>query len=352
MSIVLHYATLPLIRQGRASNKTIFRPLLTYCSFNNTSNRGASGAISPKGKSPFIRRADRTAMRPSLYHIKKHNESRIQRKNRLCPTRDMNYTPEMWARHKAPGRHLRDLFNTFRCASFQRLAFPDLFLTATVAVGLTYYNAVTGDAEPFHFDTTAFTSCSMAISVLAGFRLNTSYDRFNEARRIFGQVNNTSRDLMGQACMFLNDRNKQRMQMLLKAYSVAIHFHLSTKGGYFKLDSSDPETKGILNNAYRDEMREIFFPDDDQHFDGNDADSDADADFEIICEAYESGSHVPLLILSFIRKTIIENKPPIDPIYGVDMDGQVSNLTTSLGGCERLLRTPIPVSIFDNSSLY
>jgi len=254
----------------------------------------------------------------------------------------------MWAHHKAPGRHLRHLASVFGCASFQRLVFPDLFLTASVAAGLTYYNVAIGGADPIYFDPTCFASCSTAISVLAGFRLNASYGRFDEARKIMGEVNNTCRSLMGQSCMFLNNKNRHRVKKLLKAFFVALHFHLNKKGGHFKLNSSDPTTKGKLNNAYRDEMRELFFPQV-KHFDdeaaASDADADADADFEIICEAYEAGSHVPLLILSFIRKTIIENKPPINPVYGVDMDGQVSNLTDCLGGCERLLKTPIVVSI-------
>lgn len=366
MSIVFHNATLPLVRQGSAtltaSNKTmIFRPLLAYCSFNKISNRGASGVSSPidteensrKDIGVFIRRSDRPALRPSLYHLDRPNDSRINRKSRLCPTRDMNFTPEMWAHHKAPGRHLRHLVSVFGCASFQRLVFPDLFLTATVAAGLTYYNVAFGGAEPFYFDATCFASCSTAISVLAGFRLNASYDRFNEARRIMGVVNNTSRDLMGQSCMFLNNKNRHRVKKLTKSFFVALHFHLNTKGGHFKLDSSAPETKGKVNDAYRAEMREIFFPPA-KHFYDDAANSnehaDADADFEIICEAYESGSHVPLLILSFIRKTIIENKPPINPVYGVDMDGQVSNLTTCLGSCERLLRTPIVTTFTSNTS--
>ena len=376
--------------RGRAtsisSNKTIFRPILACRSFNGINNRVTSREFSSKDTisllplkddslfikdtssllplkddslfikdtssllpleddSLFIKRAERPALRPNLYHISSPNATRIERKSRLCPTRDMNYTPEMWARHKAPGRHIKNLLTVFRSASFQRLVFPDLFFTATVAAGVTYYNAVFGMVDPFYFDKTAFTGCCMAMSVLAGFRLNTSYSRFNEARMIMGHVNNTSRDLMGQSCMFLNDENKQRMRKLLKAFSVALHFHLNTKGGYYKLDSSDPETKGKVNAAYRDEMREIFSPHDD-NLEDNDL---SDANLEIICEAYESGSHVPLLILSFMRKTIIENEPPINPIFGVDMDEQVSKLTVSLGGCERILRTPVPVSIFESS---
>ena len=333
-----------------SSNKSAFRfnCILSQTVSRTLSSKDSSEVTPSNAGSPFIRRVDRDWTRPSLYHVAGPNKSRIIRKSRLCPTRDLNFTPEMWALHKAPGRHIRQLVSVFGCASFQRLIFPDLFLTATVAAGVSYYNEVIGMSVPFYFDKTAFTSCCMAISILAGFRLNTSYSRFNEARKILGQVNNTSRDLMGQACMFLNDENRQRMQKLLKAFSVALHFHLNIKGGYYKLDSSDPETQTKVTAAYKDEMREIHFPSD-ENLEASEeitTNSEGDTDFELICAAYESGSHVPLLILSFMRKTIMDNEPPINPIYGVGMDEQVSNLTVCLGGCERILRTPVPVSIF------
>mmetsp|Transcript_14912 Transcript_14912/g.30907 ORF Transcript_14912/g.30907 Transcript_14912/m.30907 type:complete len:440 (+) Transcript_14912:96-1415(+) len=358
MSILIPKVTLAVTRHGAraslTSSKRTFPATFANCSPNRI-NRVSSIAFfstdtsdlkSQPGWSPFIKRSERPDFRPSLYHVDSVNPSRIQRKSRLCPTRDLNFTAEAWARHKAPGRHLRNLSRVFVCASFQRLVFPDLFLTATVAVGVTYYNIAFGMAEPFYFDKTAFTSCCMAMSVLAGFRLNTSYSRFNEARTIVGQLNNASRDIMGQACMFLNDDNKLRIQKLLKAFSVAQHFHLNKKGGYFKLYYSHPDTKARVNAAYRDEMREIFFPPNEI----TEGKRPSDEDFELICEAYESGSHVPLLILSFMRRTVIENEPSINPVYGKSMDDQISNLTTSLGGCERILRTPLPTTFTANTS--
>jgi putative membrane protein len=353
MSIIFRNSTLPIIHKGfvRCPDHTI-RPLL-YNSFNNINIRGvASEPTSSKDPPLYIRRDERSALRPSLYHIKRPNDSRIARNDRLEPTRDLNYDPGKWKHHKAPGRHLRNLFEVFSCASFQRLVFPDLFLTASVGAGLTYYNVMmTNDLLPvFYFDTTTFTTFSLAMSVLAGFRLNTSYDRLNEARKVFGQVNTVSRGLMGKSCMFLTNNNKQRMKTLLKSFAVAMHFHLNTKGGYYRVSSSDPEFKVKLNNAYKDEMREIFFSDNDEQCDDNNY--VAVKDFEKICMTYESGSHVPLMILSCIRKIIIENQPTIEPIYCVDMDSQVQNLMSSLGSCERLLRTPIPTTFTTNTSRY
>ncbi len=337
--------TLTLTRRGPRAHLTvsnnIFPARINRVSSNAFFSTDTSGLESQTCPSPFIKRSERPAHRPSLYHVMEPNASRIQRKSRLCPTRDLNYTPQAWALHKAPGRHLRHLSTVFKCASFQRLVFPDLFLTAAVAVGVTYYNTTIGLADPFFFDKAAFTSCSMAMSVLAGFRLNTSYARYNEARTILGALNNASRDLMGQSCTFLNDENKVRMQKLLKAYSVAMHFHLNIKGGYFKLSTADPNTKPMVTAAYRDEMREIFFPLDE----ATEESGQSAKDFELICEAYESGAHVPLTITSYMRKTIFQNEPSINPRYYAAMDDQIANLTTCLGGCERLLRTPVPVGI-------
>mmetsp|Transcript_28390 Transcript_28390/g.59716 ORF Transcript_28390/g.59716 Transcript_28390/m.59716 type:complete len:445 (-) Transcript_28390:195-1529(-) len=363
MSIVLNHASRSLMRSGRASlqnsTTTIFRPILAFNSSSSIYNYSAydyreisskhpnEAIATDQVESPFIPRSDRTPLQPSLYRVAEPGNSRILRASRLCPTRDLNFTPQRWAVHKAPGRHLRHLVTVFGCASFQRLVFPDLFLTATIAAGLTYYNmTILGGIDPFAFDTTAFTSCSMGISVLAGFRLNTSYGRFNEARIIWGQVNNTSRDLMGQACMFLNEKSKQRMKKLLKAYPVAMHFHLNTKGGHFKLNSEDPKTKQKVNAAYRDEMREIFVPGNEML---NDKDT-AEADLKIIYEAYESGAHAPLFITSLMRKTIMEHDPPIDNRFVVSMIGEITNLLNCLGGCERLLRTPIPTTYTLNTS--
>ena len=353
MSILLRNSTLPIIHKRfvRCADHAI-QPLL-YNSFNNISiRRVASESTSSKDPPLFIRRDERSELRPSLYHIKRPNDSRIARKNRSEPPRDLNYDPAKWKHHKAPGRHLRNLFEVFRCASIQRLIFPDLFLTASVATGLTYYNEMmTNDLLPvFYFDTTTFTTFSLAISVLAGFRLNASYDRWNEARKVLGQVNTVSRGLMGKSCMFLTNNNKQRMKTLLKSFAVALHFHLNTKGGYYRVSSSDPELKVKLNNAFKDEMREIFFCENDEQHDGNNY--VAVKDFEKICMTYESGSHVPLMILSCIRKLIFESQPAIEPIYCVDMDSQVQNLMSSLGTCERLLRTPIPTTFTTNTSRY
>ena len=344
MSILTSNVTLTLMRNGARAHLTLsknkFPARINRVSSTAYFSTDTSGLESKNDSSPFIKRSERPAFRPSLYHVMEPNDSRIQRKSRLCPTRDLNFTPEAWALHKAPGRHIRHLFTVFKCASFQRLAFPDLFLTGAVAVGVTYYNTTFGIADPFFFDKATFTSCSMAMSVLAGFRLNTSYARYNEARTILGALNNASRDLMGQSCTFLNDENKKRMQKLLKAFSVAMHFHLNLKGGYFKLTWADPNTKPMINAAYRDEMREIFFPPDETE----ECELSA-TDFELICEAYESGAHVPLTITSYMRKTIIQNEPPLNPRYYASMDDQIANLTTCLGGCERILRTPVPVGI-------
>jgi len=112
------------------------------------------------------------------------------------------------------------------------------------------------------------------------------------------------------------------------------------------LNSTDPETPGKVKAAFIDEMREIFLPaDENGEYNVTEPNPDANADVKLICEAYQSGSHVPLLISAFMRKTIMESETPVDPRFIVAMDREVSNLVICLGGCERILRTPIPVRV-------
>ena len=72
----------------------------------------------------------------------KFGEERLARSERSDPTRELNMTAKHWKAHKSPYRKWRHLLNTFRSSPVQRLAFPDLFVSASVGINLalTYYN--------------------------------------------------------------------------------------------------------------------------------------------------------------------------------------------------------------------
>jgi hypothetical protein len=115
----------------------------------------------------------------------KMGETRLERNDRRCPTRELNFSPETWGKHKSPWRRLRHMVNIFRSSAFQRLAFPDLAGVSLVALGVTYYNSVFvgGDVESMlTMSAAGFGGATTAIGLLAGFRLNAAYGRYEECR--------------------------------------------------------------------------------------------------------------------------------------------------------------------------
>jgi hypothetical protein len=111
--------------------------------------------------------------------------SRLERNDRRCPTRELNFSPETWGKHKSPWRKLRHFVNFFRSSALQRLLYPDLAGVSLVALCLIYYNEifVGGNVEAMlTMSAAGFGGATTAIGLLAGFRLNASYGRYEECR--------------------------------------------------------------------------------------------------------------------------------------------------------------------------
>lgn len=92
----------------------------------------------------------------------------------------------------------------YRGTAFERMKGRLLFITLQ-AVVITYVDLHHGF---FHADLTVipFTLIGLALGVFLGFRNNTSYDRFWEGRKLWGQLVNTSRSLTRQMLTLIGPR--------------------------------------------------------------------------------------------------------------------------------------------------
>jgi putative membrane protein len=227
-----------------------------------------------------------------------------------------------------------------KSSPLQRLAFPDLFVTASTAIGLTYYNTeiATDYASQIMLDGSAMAGATTAIGLFAAFRLNASYGRYDEGRKFWGEINNACRDLAGNTMMWLETKEqKDRMLKLIKAFPVGMQFHLNKKGGHYLIHKRMSSYREQIYAEFYAEMNDIF-------------QDENDDDFIQICEAYKNKGHVPLLVVSGMRKMIAENGTWVEPIYNKDMDEQVRRLVGCMGMCERVLGTPIPTCFTRHSS--
>lgn len=295
-------------------------------------------------------------------------DSRMVRYDRACPTRELNFTPDSWQKHKSPYRKLRHVSNLLKSSPFQRLMFPDLALVSGISIGLSYYNSVIAlPGAEISIGSGSFAGITTAIGMLAGFRLNASYGRYEECRIFWGETNNTIRDLAQQTMIYMRDEDQRsRMLKLCKAYPVVLNFHLNAKGGHHNIRRTEAseinmvgdsplhlDTEGCeesvpkkvhdfddrVHAEFKAELRDIY------------TDGCHDEDYERICKIKYSGANTPIELLTMMRETIggcIGNG--VDGILIARMDQQCERLCGVFGASERVLRTALPTGFTRHSS--
>jgi putative membrane protein len=271
-------------------------------------------------------------------------ETRLVRNDRRCPTRELNFTPVQWGKHKNPWRRIRHIANIFRSSPFQRLMFPDLLGVATVAGCLTYYNEFIASIETaVSMSNSGFAGATTAIGLLAGFRLNASYGRYEECRIFWGDINNTIRDLAMETMMWMQDENQRaRMLKLCKAFPLTHMFHLHAKGCHHNIKRTSTTSSASfadrVHAEFEAELRDIYS-------DGKD-----EYDFARISRIKYGGGNTPLEILTMMRETIAGSVGSVESIYVRELDEQCQRLCAAYGASERVLRTPLPTGFTRHSS--
>jgi len=367
--------------------KTIFSPFASLRAFatSTTTTDAASSdpppvpPVEPKFYVPKAERGNRSIF--SMDYMV--GETRLSRNSRTCPTRELYFQHMQWTRHKSPYRKFRHMANLFRAAPFQRLLFPDLFCVSAVAGCLTYYNeiivaAATDSSQAavsaISMSPSAFAGATTAIGLLAGFRLNTSYGRYNEGRKYWSSVNTTTRDLARQTMMWVknknNDNNKHgdtdkllqdaqaRILRLCQAFPITLMFHLNDKGCHHDMKrrskTGEAPYKDRVQAEFRAELQDVYGPatSKDQQKDNTNSNNILNDDFERILRIKLQGGNVPLEVLTCMGETIgaLSDDEKVNPVYIRELDMQVQRLCQALGSCERLLKTPLPTGFTRHSS--
>lgn len=155
-----------------------------------------------------------------------------------------------------------------------------------------------------------FTLFGFVLALFLGFRNNASYDRFWEGRKLWGSLLNVTRSLTRQATTLSSKVEKQSIKEfinLLTSFVYALNHQLR------KTDSSED---------LRKRLRPI--------------------DFEVVIKS----KYKPAVILNLMSEWILDEKEKgnLDSIQQASFDQNFNKLSDVLGGCERILSTPIPYS--------
>jgi len=149
------------------------------------------------------------------------------------------------------------------------------------------------------------------LALFLGFRNNASYDRFWEGRKLWGALLNTARALTRQAMTLKNKDDDQisvyRFVQLLAAFVFALKHQLRGTDSYDDLKSRLDENH---------------------------------------LETVASSKYKPAVILRLLGEWVkdLKEKGCIDSILQSRFDENLDKLSDILGGCERIISTPIPYS--------
>ncbi|KAK9862954.1 hypothetical protein WJX84_004860 [Apatococcus fuscideae] len=168
------------------------------------------------------------------------------------------FTFSRWASHRSTSRYYRHILGLFTSRIVFGLASPLLVITVISFMVASYESLreagiLPGSLPGVTFSVTGelFNLSSFALSLLLVFRTNASYDRWLEARLIWGGIINRSRDLVRQGLTWFKPEEAELLELLRRwtvAFSRSAMCHLR--------EDADLETH--LQNVLKPEELELL----------------------------------------------------------------------------------------------
>lgn len=151
-----------------------------------------------------------------------------------------------------------------------------------------------------------FSLMGVALAIFLGFRINASYDRYWEARKLWGQVLVEARNLARQA-MTLTHRSVESRPFVLGLVGFATAMRNQLRGR-----ERDVDLLGLLPADVIERMR--------------------------------GARSAPALVLLWLGQWLRAQREVghLDPMLAQQMERSLNELSSALGGCERIANTPLP----------
>ncbi len=186
---------------------------------------------------------------------------------------------------------------------------PRLSLLFILSLGIVYFHG-TLFSYKVPLNPVPFTLFGFVLALFLGFRNNVSYERFWEGRKLWGALLNVSRSLTRQALTLGKGLDKESIRYfvnLIGAFIVALKHQLRSTDALEDLRSRLSESD---------------------------------------CDIISKSKYKPAVILKLLGQWVQRSKEEgnIDSIQQARFDENLDRLSDILGGCERILSTPIPYS--------
>ncbi|KAL4444075.1 hypothetical protein ABPG75_011812 [Micractinium tetrahymenae] len=234
---------------------------------------------------------------------------------------DQVFTFERWNKHRNSFRYAKHLAHMFSSRVFRQLLGPVLAVMALALFVGVYETLVNRGGLPGHWPHVTlalgqgFNLTAFALSLLLVFRTNSSYDRWWEARKLWGGTVNRSRDIVRQSLVFFREEDVH-LKELLARWAMAFPFVLMCH-----LRESADVQKEVTHILTAQEVSTLM-----------------------------AAAHRPNFVLQVMAETIRAARP--HELARMRMDDNLTFFEDAMGSMERILRTPIPLSYTRHTSRF
>ena len=155
-----------------------------------------------------------------------------------------------------------------------------------------------------------FSLMGVSLAIFLGFRINASYDRFWEARKLWGAVLVEARNLARQALTLT--RSGDGLQAEVRSFVLGLVGFATALRNQLREQPADTGLAGLLPPALIGQLAGLRYP----------------------------PSKVALWLGG--RLQVFRDSGRLDPMLAATMENSLNQLTAALGGCERIANTPLP----------
>jgi len=245
--------------------------------------------------------------------VPRHNRDTL-RDDDSRPYRRTVFTLEDWARHRSTWRYVRHL-KSLPMSGIVRACLPlCLFYCADGALVMcfdTLQRAGTIPAVVPDLSSVPFSLSGFALSLLLVFRTNSGYERFDQARKYWGLMVNRCRDLVRQ-CVTYMPRHEGGTERALECARLVKALPRAAMAQLRGMPSDDLADLLVGAGLSKREAAVV---------------AASDHPFNFLLEA--------------ISEIVSESR--LDPQIKLAIDANLTSFADQIGGCERILRTPVPL---------
>jgi len=336
-------------------------------------------ALKARQPKPDAWKDSRVTYRGGLYRSKGRSWVGILMGRWRGTTIDLNHDFRLWHRHEEAARHVRLWAESFFLSqTLHRAAFPDLALVGAIAAAVVSWNqhvlhaAFAADpagaaaavsaaggavallpgmaalpAEPFALS-------SFALGLLVNFRVQECHGRYVEARMLWGDLVNVSRDLASRVLHTLKPTTavdcaeRERAVRLVRTFPRTVKYHLSVDGFNEDVDirgCSDADVLGAKDARLRDELAVIWTEEEAYGPAGAPPGAEGpkpDTNFADRLLREEVRSR-PLWVIQELGEVVSRARArgSAGPVEASILDNRILAYNNVLGAMERIMRTPI-----------